>query len=282
MSENKKHIAFIYEGVSTEDKLLANMQEVWLSEFSEVDIFRLPADGNIYMLWKKLVEDEFETNVIDLLKEMSVEAKTRIEAKGLKASQFSEVYLFFDYDGHAAKFSDETIEQANVLCKSLGMKEIENKRDLLERMLIVFDNETEQGKLYISYPMVESIKEIDMEQMEYKRLYVLLEDSSKYKHSFGMKTDYGNYSRITKHMWEIACVASVKQASLIVRDSEQCTYEQFVSEVSQIDIYHAEKEKYINNSNGAFVAVLNSIPLFLVEYFDNKFWKYSQYIQQTI
>lgn len=282
MSKNKKHIAFIYEGVSTEDKLLANMQEVWLSEFSEVDIFRLPAEGNIYMLWKKLVEDEFETNVIDLLKEMSVEAKARIEEKGLETSQFSEVYLFFDYDGHAAKFSDETIEQANKLCKSLGMKEIENKRDLLERMLVVFDNETEQGKLYISYPMVESIKEIDMEQMEYKRLYVLFDDSPKYKHSFGTKTDYGSYSRITKYMWEIACAASVKQASLIVRDSEKCTYEQFINEVSQIDIYHAQKAKYINNSNGAFVAVLNSIPLFLVEYFDDRFWKYSQYIQQTV
>ena len=71
MNKRKKHIAFIYEGVSAEDELLANMQETFLSEFSEVDIFALPADGNIYMLWRKLIEDEFETDVINLLKEMS-------------------------------------------------------------------------------------------------------------------------------------------------------------------------------------------------------------------
>lgn len=268
----KKHIAFIYEGVSDEHMLLANMQECFLSEFSDVDIFGLPADGNIYMLWKKIIDDEFETNVIDLLKEMSVEVKIRLEEKGLKASQFSEIYLFFDYDGHAAQFSEETLEQADKLCRSLGMKEIKNKRDLLERMLSVFDNETEQGKLYISYPMIESIKEVDVKEATYKRLFIPLEEVPRYKHSFGKKTDYGNYSKITKEMWLIACVASVKQACIIVTDKTECTYEQFIQKMSQLDIYHAEKEKYINNKSGYFLALLNSISLFLVEYFDRVFW----------
>lgn len=268
----KKHIAFIYEGVSAEDKLLANMQKTYFSEFSDVYIFNLPADGNVYMLWKKLVEDEFETNVIDLLKEMSSEAKGRIEEKGLKASQFSEIYLFFDYDGHAAQFSEETIEQANDLCKSLGMKEVKNKRDLLERMLVVFDNETEQGKLYVSYPMVESIKEINAKETTYNRLYLMLEDIQDYKSSFEGPTDYGNYSIITKEMWGTACAASVKRASLIVRNTEQCTYEQFIQQVTQLEIYHAEKQYYINNPNGYYLAILNSVPLFLVEYFNEEFY----------
>ena len=49
---NKKRIAFIYEGVQAEENLLANMKRVYLSEFYEVETFQLPADGNIYMLWK--------------------------------------------------------------------------------------------------------------------------------------------------------------------------------------------------------------------------------------
>lgn len=270
--KEKKHIAFIYEGASAEKELLANMQETFLADFSEVDIFGMPAEGNIYMLWKKLIDDEFETNVIDLLKEMSTEIKSRMEEKGLKASQFSEIYMFFDYDGHAAQFSEETLEQANELCRRLGMPEIKNKRDILERMLMVFDNETEQGKLYVSYPMVESIKEIDEEKRDYKRLQIPLQEVPKYKHSFGEKTLYGNYSTITKEMWLYACIASVRQACLIVTDKYDCTYEQFIEYISQINIYHAEKEKYINNKSGLFLAVLNSVPLFLVEYFDRKFW----------
>lgn len=268
----KKHILFIYEGVSAEEQLLANLQEAYLADFSEVEILNLPADGNIYMLWRRLVEDEFETNVIDLLREMSTEARERLERKGLKASQFSEIYMFFDYDGHAAQFSEETIEQANELCKRLGMEEIKNKRDLLERLLLVFDNETEQGKLYISYPMIESIKEIRAEVATYNRLYIPLEEVPRYKHSFAQRSDYGNYSRITRNLWAIACKASVKQASLIVNGYEACTYKQFINEITQLNIYHAEKRDYINNSSGYFLAVLNSIPLFLCEYFDESFW----------
>lgn len=269
----KKSIAFIYEGVSAEDKLLANMQNVYLSEFSDVYIFNLPADGNIYMLWKKLVEDEFETNVIEVLKEMSTEAKARIEKMGLQASQFSEVYLFFDYDGHAAQFAEETIKQADELCKNLGMKEIKNKRDLLERMLDVFDNETEQGKLYISYPMVESIKEISVQNMAYNRLYLMLDEIQDYKSSLSTQSDYENYLSITKDMWIIACKASLRRASLIVRNTEQCTYEQFIQKVTQLEIYHAEKQYYINNPSGYYLAILNSIPLFLLEYFDENLYE---------
>ena len=272
-STEKKHIAFIYEGVSAEDKLLANMQNVYFSEFSDVYIFNLPADGNIYMLWKKLIEDEFETNVIDVLKEMSAEAKERIEKAGVQASQFSEVYLFFDYDGHAAQFAEETIKQADELCKNLGMKEIKNKRDLLERMLDVFDNETEQGKLYVSYPMVESIKEISVGNVAYNRLYLMLDEIQDYKSSLKAHSDYENYLSITKDMWTIACKASLKRASLIVRNTEQCTYEQFIKYVTQLEIYHAEKQYYINNPSGYYLAILNSIPLFLLEYFDESFYE---------
>lgn len=181
---DKKKIAFIYEGIQAEEDLLNNMKHVYLSRFYEVETFHLPADGNIYMLWKRLIDDEFETNVIDLLKEMSEEARQRIAAENLKASDFSEIYLFFDYDGHAAQFSEETLEEANELCIRLGMPEVKNKRDLLERMLLVFQNETEYGKLYISYPMIESLKEISKDKEEYKRLFITLESMPRYKHLF--------------------------------------------------------------------------------------------------
>lgn len=267
----KKHIAFIYEGVSAEDRLLTNMQNAFLSDVSEVEFIGLPADGNIYMLWNRLVEDEFETNVIDILKEMSVETKKRLDEKGLKASHFSEIYLFFDYDGHAPEFSEETLAKADKLCRSKGMPEIKNKRDLLERLLLVFNNETEHGKLYVSYPMVESIREISIKEQTYKRLHIPLELVPKYKHSFGEKSHFAKYSNITKDMWLTACVASVEQANIIVTYKSKCSYEEFIRDVTQINIYHAEKENYINN--GKLLAVLNSIPLFLVEYFDERFWK---------
>lgn len=273
-NSDKKRIAFIYEGEQAEETLLANMKQVYLSDFYDIEIFHLPAAGNIYMLWKRLIDDEFETNVIDLLKEMSQEAKIRMEEQNLKASNFSEIYLFFDYDGHAARFSENTVHEANELCKRLNMPEVKNKWDLLERMLLVFQNETEEGKLYVSYPMVESIKEIDKETSEYKRLYMPLENIPNYKHSFFERSDYGNYSVITREMWDIACYATLKQANLIVWKKGKCTYDEFIQNLTQLNIYHAQKIYYINAPEEKFLAILNSIPLFLLEYFDVSFWNY--------
>ncbi|QUO20682.1 hypothetical protein KFE18_08525 [Clostridiaceae bacterium Marseille-Q4143] len=269
---DKKKIAFIYEGIQAEEDLLNNMKHVYLSRFYEVETFHLPADGNIYMLWKRLIDDEFETNVIDLLKEMSEEARQRIAAENLKASDFSEIYLFFDYDGHAAQFSEETLEEANELCIRLGMPEVKNKRDLLERMLLVFQNETEYGKLYISYPMIESLKEISKDKEEYKRLFITLESMPRYKHLFFEKSDYEKFSSLTEEMWGAACRASVKQAGLIVRKKTKCTYKEFIEELNQLNIYHAQKEMYINAPEERILAILNSVPLFLLEYFEERFW----------
>ncbi len=269
---DKKRIAFIYEGIRAEEELLKNMRTNFLDDFYEIDIFQLPADGNIYMLWRKLVEDEFQTNVIDLLKEMSIETKTRIQQEQLKASDFSEIYLFFDYDGHAAQFSETTVAEANELCKSLGMPEVQNKWDLLERMLLVFDNETEEGKLYVSYPMIESIKEIRTELVEYQRLYIPLAQIPNYKHSFGGKTEYQQYSSLTEKMWLIACAASIKQACLIVKQRGTCGYQEFIDQMTQLDIYHTQKELFINLKEEKLLAIINSIPLFLIEYFDETFW----------
>lgn len=67
---------------------------------------------------------DFETNVIDVLKEMSPVAMERLNQ--LKASDFSEIYLFFDYDGHSN----------NIPKKYLN-------KDILGEMLKTFNNETE-------------------------------------------------------------------------------------------------------------------------------------------
>ena len=47
--------------------------------------------------------------------------------------------MFFDYDGHAPLADDEKIKE----------------------LLILFNEETSFGKLYISYPMIEALKHIN-------------------------------------------------------------------------------------------------------------------------
>lgn len=248
---NRKKVIFIYEGVKAEEKLLNNLVKVFFSPKADVSILNCPADGNIYMLWSRLKADEFETNVVDVLKEMSMAAKERLG--NLRASDFSEIYLFFDYDGH-----NDNIP-----------KEFRNK-DILGEMLETFNNETEFGKLYVSYPMVESIKEIDVETKDYKNLYLPLNEVSEYKRSFCSQSDYNNYSRIDKTYWLIACDASRKRACLLATYSSSSTYEYFIHNLGQEAIYLHQKQNYINN--GHLLCILNSVPLFLLEYYGEDLW----------
>lgn len=251
MRDKKKRVIFIYEGVKAEERLLNNLVKVFFSSTADISILNCPADGNIYMLWSRLKEDDFETNVVDVLREMSIVAKERL--RNVNASDFSEIYLFFDYDGH----------NDNIPKEYLG-------KDILGEMLKTFDNETELGKLYISYPMIESIKEIDVQTREYRKLFVPLDEISDYKQRFLSRTDFNNYNHIDENHWLIACDASRKRASLLVKYKDSCTYDYFIHNLKQEELYMYQKKNYICNGN--FLCILNSVPLFLLEYFQEDFW----------
>ena len=251
MKHRKKKVIFIYEGVKAEENLLNNVDKVFFSSKTDISILNCPADGNIYMLWTRLKRDEFETNVIDILKEMSSIAKERL--KNFKASDFSEIYLFFDYDGHSNNIPKEY-----------------RRKDILGEMLETFDNETAFGKLYVSYPMIESIKEIDAAAKDYKNLYLPLDEVSKYKQRFFPHSGFNNYSYIDREHWLIACNASQKRASLLAKYNSSCTYDYFIHNLTQKKLYFYQKQHYINN--GSLLCILNSVPLFLLEYYGEDFW----------
>ena len=149
--ENKDYKVFIVEGKAREPLIIDNILKVFFKQV-KFKIITLPAGQNIYMLWKKLKEDDFDTDIIEVLREENEELKEQLA--GLQRDDFSEIYLFFDYDGHQ---------------KNLG--EFDSK-DAIEQMLISFDNETENGKLYISYPMVEALRDFEEGQCEIGRAHV--------------------------------------------------------------------------------------------------------------
>lgn len=203
------------------------------------------------MLWSRLKRDDFETDLIEILREMNKEMWERLA--GLTSDDFSEIYLFFDYDGH----------NDNIPKEYFG-------KDILGEMLEIFDNETEFGKLYISYPMVEALKEISASKSTYATLYLELSEIGSYKSLVGQEQQYRDYRRLTWDMWLSACDASRKRACLIVQGREQCNYAEYIDMISQRIIYEAQKRKFIRMNK--VIGILSSIPLFLLDYYDESFW----------
>ena len=139
MSEKKKRFLFVVEGAKREMDIFDNFASVFFNDKSEVVTISAPADMNIYMLYDILKQDDFETDIVEVLKERVPKARKIL--KNYTRNSFAEIYLFFDFDAHA-----------NNLHKKSNI-------DVLKEMLEVFNNETELGKLYISYPMVEAIRD---------------------------------------------------------------------------------------------------------------------------
>ena len=202
-------------------------------------------------------------DIVALLKERFKNEKNN-PFKDLKSADFSEIYLFFDYDF-----------QNNNLSLSLINRQIAD-------MLSIFDNETENGKLYINYPMIESIrytKELPDEQ--YHTYTVTQADCHQFKHLAGEFSFYKNLNFIilennahkaitaerleeVKNNWQHLTDMNVTKANYLCHNV--LSRPALKSDINQLAIFNAQVEKYVSTTPVS-IAVLNAFPLFIYEYF---------------
>ena len=127
---------FIVEGEDKECRYLESMTNCFFKGKHDSVIISLPAKQNIFMLYNILKEDDFETDIVEVLRE-KIEGADEI-LKGISRQSIAEVYLFFDYDiQHLNEEDDESI--------------------IMNELFDTFSDETDNGKLFISYPMIEAV-----------------------------------------------------------------------------------------------------------------------------
>ena len=131
-------ILFVFEGVKREPDLFRTIQRLYFSNREEQIVCSY--NNNIYQLYKDLQEYDGDGDIVSLLMEKFASQKDNPLKDIDRSADISEIYLFFDYDFHN---------------RNLSLEEINRQ---VKEMLETFDNETEYGKLYIDYPMVESIR----------------------------------------------------------------------------------------------------------------------------
>jgi len=246
---HRDYKAFIVEGEAREPLIIDNISKVFF-QHGNFKIITLPAGQNIYMLWKKLKEDDFDTDIIEVLREEHEEIETQL--LGLNRDDFSEIYLFFDYDGHQ---------------NNLGKDDTEK---VLDQMLISFDNETENGKLYISYPMVEALRDFEPGVCgKQDKCFVMLEDLGKYKSLSAENSTYPQFNVYSFEIWKEAIEVFSMRLSCLMNQVGPISYEQYVEIVNPLTIYQLEEKEFQKNK----VFVLSAFPEFLLDYFGVRLWK---------
>ena len=126
-------------------------------------------------------------------------------------------------------------------------------------LFIHFDNETEKGKLYISYPMVEALKHIEKDA-PFMQLYTHSYKEYKAYVNKNCLNEYKHFNRYTKSIWQCLVDIHGKKANYLVNQRDVFPESIF----TQLVIFHAQKQ-YLSRS--AQMGVLSAFPLFLLDYF---------------
>ncbi|MEN9998849.1 MAG: hypothetical protein RI922_1839 [Bacteroidota bacterium] len=227
-------ILFVFEGECTEKNIVSSFSQHFVNEST---VIYCAYCQEVYQLHKELSEDE-DLDLFLLLKEKPANEGT---LSSFKKDDFAEIYLFFDYDGHATKAEDEKITE----------------------LLNAFDNETERGKLYLSYPMVESIRHLN-DKIDFKDVTVKAKENIRYKNlvnSEGHEIYRQHPSKLTYTLWCEIIVQHLYKMNFIVSDNFSFPE----SIIEQKVIFDHQLAKYIKPYE--LVAVLSSFPPFILDYY---------------
>ena len=169
----KSKILLIVEGELEEPRILGSASHGLLSLMGG-DYEIVPFANPIYELYEAYKNGEYD----DLVSYLRLEKGLKMDDDVLSKNAFSAIYLIFDFEPQDHKYSDEKIKD----------------------LLTLFNNETELGKLYINYPMVEAYYDLtSLPDLGYNSKTVKLDgfNGRKYKRQVNTSTCLKK-NRITK------------------------------------------------------------------------------------
>ncbi len=264
-------ILFVFEGKADKTYFEA-IKRLFFPAKSEP--FLCTYNSNIYSLYTKLkahdaLKEMLEVDTVSVLKEILLE-KGDETLKDIREDEVSEIYLFFDYD-----FQEDS-------------RTLEENNSRLSELLDYFTDETGRGKLYINYPMVESLRYTqELPDNNYWQYVVTRQrcQEEKFKHQvyeFSFYKSNLEYLVLTikpadddtkiqqkeytvKANWLHLVTMNTSKANYICNDRNELPDEVD----NQLDIFNSQLSKYVNTEE-CKVAILNAFPIFLFDYFGRK------------
>lgn len=238
----KKSILCVVEGEVSEVKILNKINQEYIGENIEF----VPIRTNIYHFYHaylKYYDNEIDNNNETFLFLQEYDKSGVIKHK--KRRDFLAIYLFMDLDRH------EPLAQDYLNC--------------LPAMLSIFNNHSENGKLYISYPIVEAFQHPILGKET-----SLIELGSQYKTYINQNRlkEFSGIKFISKENLNLSFIAYIKQMNYLLSDVFNFPQDYQIDDWSQSNVYANQLSKYIEPNNE--VLVLSPFALFLLEYLGEK------------
>ena len=255
-------ILFVFEGEKREPRLLKDIESCFdLGKQRIVCSYR----NQIQSLYSKVEELSvagIESGAVDLVALLKERNKNHPD-DGIhsiaSSDDVSEIYLFFDLDPQYPHLP------------------LEEQLQHIEEQLKVFNDETTNGKLYISYPMIEAIFYTqELPDPNFPSYTVKITECRDFKTKAQQFTKYDSFQftdpkdslDILRKCWSDLVAQHVRKARALTELSE--------GKPSPKDIFIAERDKHIRPQDKHIrpqdreLSILASLPLFLYDYFGEK------------
>ena len=236
-------ILIILEGEKLDYSIITNLiREYKIDSKIEIKSYKT----EIYTLYSK-IKKEYGEDMENI--DITTVLKNSDSTFNFKKNEFSEIYLFFDYDGHHNTATDEKIE------------------DLLR----YFNDETENGKLYINYPMVESFFHVDFSDIEkYEEKTFEIGKGYKSLNEVHLQTSLHIEILNDKEKIKLICKQNIMKTNFIVKDEYTIPEYDDYRTIDQNIIFKNQRDKFIVSKT---ISILNNFPNFIINYFGEKVYE---------
>lgn len=253
-------ILFVFEGKRREPDIFRTLEYLY---FPKEQSIICSFGNNIYELYRQMQELDGAGDIVSILREQNKNNPDSPFTSETKSSDYSEIYLFFDYD-----FQNRNLTQ-------------EEMNRQLSEMLDLFNDETDNGKLYINYPMLEAIRYTkELPDAHYYEYTVSRTDC----HDIGFKdlaqrfSAYGSLDFIVLNFhspprqnkidqvgrnWTMLKEQNTIKANYICNNRLNTPLDK--ESISQKRIFDAQLSKHLLPK--AEVSILSAFPLFIFDYF---------------
>lgn len=227
-------ILCVFEGEKREPHYFSSVETHF---FQQEAIVKCSYGNNLYHLLQELQQDD-DLDIVELVRESTTVPVNKNVLAGIERDEIAQVFLFFDMEPRDTGFSSQR----------------------LALMLEKFTEETEYGKLYVSYPMVEALRDVPT-FTDFVDLKVAISkcDGATYKQLSESRRQVipQDYRKISDQNWrELIRYSLIKAQKITGVEQPNCPSQQQIF-FAQSGIMEKLDEIY----------VLSAFPLFVREYF---------------
>lgn len=237
-----KNILFVVEGEKSETRFMQKLISVFIRDV-QPEFFHYKT--NIHQMIDGMMNDDGRIDEdLDFIEHLR-SCGTNKGDRSVLNRKFTDVFLFFDMDPQDQKYDAEKMQS----------------------VLDYFSDPSDNGKLYVNYPMLESYKHVsDLNSLSFLDTKVNREDIRRYKSIVDAEalSSLKDLSKITEEMWKRLLTLNVIKANMICNGIEDLPdMEQYENTIKQDTIFRIQS-KHLEKDG--FLFVMNTSLFYIVDY----------------